>query len=252
MDPIITLDRVTKRFNAHPILEQLSLDIFPGETLTIIGGSGSGKSVTLKLILGLMRPNSGRVYFRGRDVTTMDEAALVAMRREIGMLFQGGALFDSLSVGENVAYPLREHFRTMPEAKTQEVVWKRLALVGLPDIAAMMPADLSGGMKKRVALARAIATDPAVILYDEPTTGLDPANTLRINRLILECQRQLKVTSIVVTHDMDSAFMVTNRLALLYSRRIEFVGTVAEAKASRNPIVRNFIEGNMEMEGERC
>lgn len=247
MTPIIALANVTKRFNAHPILEDVNLEILPGETIAIIGGSGSGKSVTLKLILGLMRPERGRVFFRGNDVTRMSEQALIAMRREIGMLFQGGALFDSLSVGENVAYPLREHQRAMPDNEVQAVVAQRLALVGLPDIAAMMPSDLSGGMKKRVALARAIATNPAVILYDEPTTGLDPANTLRINRLIRECQRAMRVTSIVVTHDMASAFMVTDRLALLYNRRIEFVGTVAEAKASQNPVVRNFIEGNMEM-----
>ena len=245
-DTIIVLDNITKRFNRRAVLENLTLAIEEGETITIIGGSGSGKSVTLKLILGLMRPDRGRVLFRGKDVTRMPEGELVAMRREIGMLFQGGALFDSLSVGENIAYPLREHFREMTDEAIAEAVRKCLALVGLPNVESMMPADLSGGMKKRVALARAIATSPAVILYDEPTTGLDPANTLRINRLIQDCQRELKVTNIVVTHDMDSAFMVTDRLALLYNRRIEFVGTVAEAKASRNPVVRNFIEGNIE------
>lgn len=246
MKPIIHLENVTKRFQTRVVIERLSLEILEGETLTIIGGSGSGKSVTLKLILGLMRPDHGRIFFRGKEIGTMTETELIAMRRQIGMLFQGGALFDSLTVRGNVAYPLREHARDLHEDAINEMVRAKLALVGLPNIESMMPADLSGGMKKRVALARAIATDPAVILYDEPTTGLDPANTQRINRLILECQRQLKVTSIVVTHDMQSAFMVTNRLALLYNRHIEFVGTVDEARVSKNPIVQNFIRGQME------
>ncbi|MBI2345844.1 MAG: ATP-binding cassette domain-containing protein [Deltaproteobacteria bacterium] len=246
MDALIVLDNVAKRFDGHAVLDGLSLEIRPGETMTIIGGSGTGKSVTLKLILGLMRPDRGRIYFRGSDVTRMTEGSLVAMRREMGMLFQGGALFDSLTVGENIAYPLREHFREMTDGEREGRVASSLSLVGLPETEAMMPADLSGGMKKRVALARAIATNPAVILYDEPTTGLDPANCQRINRLIRECQRKLRVTSVIVTHDLESAFLVTDRIALLYNRRIEFVGTVAEAKASANAVVGNFIEGNLE------
>lgn len=242
--PIIALQHVWKAFEEKAILDNFSLDIQPGETMTIIGGSGSGKSVTLKLILGLLDQDRGRVLFHGDSIQAMDEAALRNMRKQIGMLFQGGALFDSLSVRENVAYPLREHF-DYSEAELTDRVATCLELIGLPGIESMMPSELSGGMRKRVALARAIATQPSVILYDEPTTGLDPANTNRISLLIKELQEKLHVTSIVVTHDMQSAFMVTDRLALLYNRRIEFVGSVAEAKASTNTIVQNFIHGHL-------
>ncbi|MBI4365692.1 MAG: ABC transporter ATP-binding protein [Deltaproteobacteria bacterium] len=248
MPPIIRLEKLWKRFRARSVLEDVSLEIREGETLTIIGGSGSGKSVTLKLILGLMHPDRGKVWYRGQDVTAMRERELIAMRREFGMLFQGGALFDSMNVAANVAYPVREHFPAMSDERVAAVIRQKLALVGLEQSAEMLPAELSGGMRKRVALARAIAIDPAVILYDEPTTGLDPANTQRINRLIRQCQQQLRITSVMVTHDMASAFQVTDRLALLYKRRIEFVGTPAEAKASANPVVRNFIQGNTEGE----
>jgi phospholipid/cholesterol/gamma-HCH transport system ATP-binding protein len=242
--PIITLEHVWKAFDEKKILSDFSLDIMPGETMTIIGGSGSGKSVTLKLILGLLDQDRGTVTFKGNCVGQMDEAALRQMRKQIGMLFQGGALFDSLTVRENVAYPLREHFE-YSEDQISERVAVCLEHIGLPGIEAMMPSELSGGMRKRVSLARAIATEPAVILYDEPTTGLDPANTNRISLLIKELQQKLHVTSIVVTHDMRSAFMVTDRLALLYNQRIEFVGSVPEAKASTSAIVQNFIHGHL-------
>lgn len=243
--PIISLQHVAKGFGAKQVLADFTLDIYPGETMTILGGSGSGKSVTLKLILGLLSPGGGRVVFRGHDVQGMDERALNDMRKQIGMLFQGGALFDSLNVRENIAYPLREHFH-YEEARLGEIVAKCLALVGLPGIERVMPSDLSGGMRKRVALARAIATKPAVVLYDEPTTGLDPANTQRINRLIRELQDKLKVTSIVVTHDMASAFEVTDRMALLYNKHVAFVGTAEDARRSTVPIVKNFIEGHFD------
>ncbi|MBI4237291.1 MAG: ABC transporter ATP-binding protein [Deltaproteobacteria bacterium] len=243
-DPIIQLDHVQKRFGSRAVLDDFSLAIHPGETVVILGGSGTGKSVALKLILGLLAADAGLVTFRGADIHRMDEAQLRAMRREIGMLFQGGALFDSMTVYENVAYPLREHYQH-PEAKVQEIVAHCLELIGLPGIETMAPAELSGGMRKRVALARAIATNPAVILYDEPTTGLDPANTRRISLLIRKLQQQLHVTSIVVTHDMASAFTVADRVALLYNRRLEFVGTVDAARASANPVVQNFIRGDL-------
>ncbi|PIR16326.1 MAG: ABC transporter ATP-binding protein [Deltaproteobacteria bacterium CG11_big_fil_rev_8_21_14_0_20_49_13] len=242
MTPIISFKKLYKAFGKNQVLEDLSLDIIEGETTTIIGGSGSGKSVLLKLLLGVIPPDSGHVYFRGKDITKMDEWGLIEVRKEIGMLFQGAALFDSLTVAENVAYPVREHFK-YPEDKINKIITDKLELVGLADILNMMPADLSGGMKKRVGLARAIATEPAVILYDEPTTGLDPANTMRINRLIREIQRKLHVTSIVVTHDMQSAFLVSDRIAMLYNRRIEFVGTTEEAKKSSNSVVQHFIQG---------
>lgn len=239
---IISFRNISKSFGNNAVLEDLSLDIIEGETLTIIGGSGSGKSVLLKLLLGVMKPDSGRIFFRGADIVAMDEWEIVDVRKNIGMLFQGSALFDSLAVGENIAYPLREHFK-YSEEDIRTIIARKLHLVGLAGIQQMMPSDLSGGMKKRVGLARAIATDPSVMLYDEPTTGLDPANTMRINRLIREIQRKLHVTSIVVTHDMGSAFLVSDRIAMLYNRHIEFVGTPDEAKKSSNSVVQNFIQG---------
>ncbi|OGQ49148.1 MAG: ABC transporter ATP-binding protein [Deltaproteobacteria bacterium RIFCSPLOWO2_02_FULL_47_10] len=239
---MISFKNISKSFGNNNVVDNLSLDINEGETITIIGGSGSGKSVLLKLLLGVLRSDAGRIYFRGRDITEMDEWELIDVRKNIGMLFQGSALFDSLSVAENIAYPLREHFK-FPEDKLEAIVAEKLNLVGLAGIQQMMPNELSGGMKKRVGLARAIATDPKVILYDEPTTGLDPANTMRINKLIRELQRKLRVTSIVVTHDMTSAFLVSDRIAMLYNRRIEFVGTVEDAKKSSNSVVQHFIQG---------
>ena len=241
-DNIISFKDVSQSFGENLVLKDMSLDVRRGETLTIIGGSGTGKSVTLKLLLGLLMSDNGFVTFNDKRVDEMDEHALVEMRRQCGMLFQGGALFDSITVGENVAYPLRQHF-SYDEATISKIVEEKLEMVGLPGIAAMKPSDLSGGMKKRVGLARAIAADPKVILYDEPTTGLDPANTMRINRLIREIQRKLHVTSVVVTHDMQSAFFVSDRIAMLYNKRIEFVGTPDEARDSPNMVVQNFIQG---------
>ena len=245
MTPIIEFNKVGKSFGENRVLENCDLAIERGETITIIGGSGKGKTVFLKLMLGVLRPDVGRVIFRGEDLGNMQEAELSKMRSRIGMLFQGAALFDSLTVQENVAYPLRLHF-PYDEAEIARIVERKLAMVGLPGIGAMMPNDLSGGMKKRVGLARAIATDPDVILYDEPTTGLDPANTRRICRLIREMQAKLGVTSVVVTHDMQAAFEVTDRIAMLHDHRFGFVGTKAEAQASADPLVQNFIRGEME------
>ncbi|MBU4485270.1 ABC transporter ATP-binding protein [bacterium] len=244
MKPIIEFKNVHKAFGSHRVLAGLDLEIYEGETITIIGGSGSGKSVLLKLLLGVMTPDKGNIYFYGKDVTKMKEEALRNMRKQIGMLFQGAALFDSLTVAENIAYPLKEHFK-YPRDKEKQIVGDCLKLISLDGIEDMMPADLSGGMKKRVGLARAIATSPKVILYDEPTTGLDPANTKRINNLIIDMQKKLKVTSVIVTHDMASAFAVTDRLAMLDQCRIAFVGTKEETKRSSNLVVRNFIDGNI-------
>lgn len=241
---IIGFKGVSKAFGDHEILKNMDLEVRAGETLTIIGGSGSGKSVTLKMLLGLILPDEGSIFFKGRNIVEMTENELIEMRSHIGMLFQGAALFDSLTVFENVAYPLREH-HAYTEEELQKIVAEKLDLVGLPKTEKMMPADLSGGMKKRVGLARAIATNPEVILYDEPTTGLDPANTNRIDELIKRLQELMKVTSIVVTHDMASAFKISNRLALLHNKKIEFVGNVEEVKHSRNPVVQNFIRGDI-------
>jgi len=246
MQPFIRFENVHKSFDKNEVYKGLSLDIIRGETLTIIGGSGTGKSVMLKMLLGLIPADRGRIFFDGQEVTKMEGESLIKMRRRIGMLFQGAALFDSMSVAENVAYPLVEVGDPKRLKRPyQDIVQEKLEMVGLPDKGEIMPADLSGGMKKRVGLARAIATDPEVILYDEPTTGLDPTNTRRINELILELQEKLKVTSLVVTHDMASAFTVSNRLALVNNKKIEFVGTVEEVKRSQNEVVKKFINGEI-------
>ncbi len=244
MLPIVEFKNVSKSFGPHVIFSGANLSVMKGETLTIIGGSGKGKSVCLKLLLGLMRPDAGRVIFEGEDIGSMEEGELSRVRSHMGMLFQGSALFDSLTVRENVAYPIRQHFKR-GEGEISRIVAKKLSMVGLPGIEEMMPADLSGGMKKRVGLARAIAIDPQVILYDEPTTGLDPANTRRICNLIKELQKRLGVTSIVVTHDMDAAFSITDRIAMLHDHAFCFVGTTEEAKVSTDPVVQNFISGEM-------
>jgi phospholipid/cholesterol/gamma-HCH transport system ATP-binding protein len=243
-EPIIAFRDVWKRFGPKVIYEGLDLDVFPGETLTIIGGSGTGKSVMLKCLMGLLHPDKGQIYAFGHQVTGLKERQFQAIRRRVGMLFQGAALFDSLTVAQNVAFPLREAGERDRETIRQRVA-ETLELVGLPGVEQQYPADLSGGMQKRVGLARAIAVEPEVILYDEPTTGLDPTNVHRINRLIRELQRLLKVTSIVVTHDMGSAFDISNRFAMLYNHRIEWTGAVDEARTTDNPIVKAFIQGNI-------
>jgi len=239
--PIIEIKNLYKSYNGLQVLQGVDLGIKRGETITILGGSGTGKSVLLKLISGLEKPDQGTIRIDARDIVPLKEDQLVPIRRKIGMLFQGSALFDSLSAGENVAYPIREHFR-LPEGEIQRIVREKLRMVGLEGIEEKMPSELSGGMKKRVGLARAIAIDPEIILYDEPTTGLDPANTQRINQLIVELQKVLKVTSIVVTHDLDSAYAVTDRLALLYRGRIAMKGTKKEFEASQIQEVRDFID----------
>jgi len=238
--PIIEIKDLHKSYEGLQVLAGVDLDIKRGETITILGGSGTGKSVLLKLISGLEKPEKGAIRIDHRNIIPLDEDELVPIRKKIGMLFQGAALFDSLSAGENVAYPIREHFR-LAEKDIQRIVREKLRLVGLDGVEEKMPAELSGGMKKRVGLARAIAIDPEIILYDEPTTGLDPANTQRINQLIVELQRILKVTSIVVTHDLDSAYQVTDRLALLHQGRIAMKGTKKEFKASAIREVQDFI-----------
>ncbi len=236
---------VEKSFGPKKVLDHLNLTIEKGETMTILGGSGSGKTILLKILLGLVPVGRGKILVDGQDVLTMDEEGLLHLRRRVGMLFQGGALFDSLSVKENIAYALREHFHHSEE-EIDRLVAEKLQLVGLSGIEAMVPSDLSGGMKKRVALARAISTNPEVILYDEPTTGLDPQNTTRINHLIREIQEKLRVTSIVVTHDIKSAFFVSDRLALLHRGKIEAVGSRQEMEKSENPMVSRFLRGELD------
>lgn len=222
----------------------LNLEVYKGEALTIMGGSGVGKSVMLKMLIGLLPVDSGEIIFDGERVNEMTPQQLQRLRQRVGMVFQGAALFDSITVGDNVAYGLREHYaRTMSEQEIRERVAWALASVGLPGIEWMRPADLSGGMRKRVGVARTIALRPEVILYDEPTTGLDPINTARINQLILRLKRQLNITSIVVTHDMSTAFTVSDRLAFVHKGVIAEVGTREQIRNSPNPLLQDFIQG---------
>lgn len=231
-----------KSFGANDVLCGLDLEVQRGQTVVVLGGSGTGKSVLLRHTIGLQLPDRGEVWVDGQEITEFDEEELIETRKKVGMLFQAGALFDSMTVEDNVAFALREHTDWEPEriaARVTEV----LGLVELDEVEQLMPASLSGGMRKRVALARAIALSPRAILYDEPTTGLDPITANTINRLIRNLQKRLGVTSIVVTHDIHSAFTVGDRIAFLHQGRIHFDGTVEEAKHSTEPLLRTFIEG---------
>jgi len=241
---IIDVRNVYKSFGPKEVHSGLTLAIRKGESITVLGGSGSGKSVLLKEITGLLKPEQGEVIVEGENIVPMDEKDLVSVRKKMGMLFQGAALFDSLTVEENIAYPLREN-TDYPEDKIKEVVATNLELVGLPDIQDKMPADLSGGMKKRVGLARAMAMNPKILLYDEPTTGLDPPNISRINQLIRDMQAQFGITGIIITHDVQSAFEVSDRVAFLYHGKIIFTGTVEEAENTDIEILSDFIHGRM-------
>jgi phospholipid/cholesterol/gamma-HCH transport system ATP-binding protein len=243
-EPLIQFCHVRKAFGPKVVFSDLTLDLWRGETITILGASGSGKSVMLKMLIGLLPVDGGEILFKGRDVARMTPPELTELRRRIAYLFQGGALFDSLSVGDNVAYGLREQFwSSMTEEQIQVRVEESLAMVGLPGIERMRPSDLSGGMKKRVGLARTLALQPEVILYDEPTAGLDPINTARINHLIESIQRRLGLTSVVVTHDMGTAFAVSDRLAMIGRGRVLFVGSKQEFRNTDDEAVRAFIEG---------
>ena len=222
---MIRLEHVTKRFGTKEALKDITLTINEGETLAIIGGSGSGKSTLLRLMIGLDRPTSGAIYIGADDIAAMDEAALDRVRLRMGMVFQYSALFDSMSVGENVAFGLREH-TDKGDDEIRHIVAEKLELVGLPGVEEMMPQELSGGMKKRVGLARAIATDPEIIFYDEPSSGLDPIMTAKIDELIIDMQRKLDVTSVVVTHDMVSASRIADRIAMIYDGELIAVDTV--------------------------
>ena len=242
---LIEFKDVKKAFGSKVIYRRLNLQIEQGKAFTILGGSGVGKSVILKMLIGLLKADSGSILFDGQEVTTMSRGELARLRQRIAMLFQGGALFDSLSVYDNVAYGLEEHFRREMDrnAVRERVAWA-LESVGLPGIEDMQPADLSGGMRKRVALARSIAVQPEVVLYDEPTTGLDPINTARVNQLIMRLKRKLNITSVVVTHDMKSAFAISDQVAMVHGGEFIFSGTVEELRNCEDPRVRNFIEGH--------
>jgi phospholipid/cholesterol/gamma-HCH transport system ATP-binding protein len=241
----IELRDVHKAFRGNRVLRGVSLRIPAGATFTILGGSGSGKSVCLKHMIGLLKPDAGRVLVLGRDITDMSERQLVDVRKDVSMIFQSAALFDSLSVYENVAYPLREH-RRWPEERIAERVRECLDAVGLRGGESLMPAELSGGMRKRVGVARGIALEPRIILYDEPTTGLDPANQRRVGELIRELTERLRITSVVVTHELELCFAISDRVALLRGGRIAAEGTADEIRDSSDADVRAFLEGSQD------
>ncbi|HYT04836.1 MAG TPA: ABC transporter ATP-binding protein [Gemmatimonadales bacterium] len=238
---MIRFQDVYKAFEGKAVLAGLTLDVPDGETVVIIGYSGTGKSVALKHVVGLLQPDAGDVNVDGRAVSTLDRAGLTALRREIGFVFQFAALFDSMTVFDNVALGLRR--RGLSDEEIADRVREALALVDLTGAEATMPAELSGGMRKRVGIARAIALQPRYILYDEPTTGLDPVTSAVIDQLMVRTRERLGVTGLVVTHDMRSAYMVGDRVAMLYEGRIRQVGSVAEIQETEDPVVRQFIEG---------
>ncbi len=242
---MIELKNICKSFGTHKVIDGLDLRIETGESMVIIGRSGCGKSVLLKHMIGLLRPDSGSVLVDGVDMATANSRTLDRVRRDFGMLFQGAALFDSLSVLENVGFRLMEHTDMSLEEITQRVA-ECLAMVGLRGIEKVKPAALSGGMKKRVGLARAISMSPKFILFDEPTTGVDPVTGDVINNLIRGLHDKLKTTSVTVTHDMKSAYKIADRIAMLYNKKIIAVGTPEEIRSSDNPVVRQFISGDSE------
>lgn len=242
-EALIGLEGVAKSFGGHTVFRNLDIAFARGQTAVVLGASGVGKSIMLKLILGLVKPDSGRIFIDGTDTTDFSERKLAPIRTRFGMLFQGAALFDFLTVYENVAFPLREHAR-LPEERIQEIVRAKLALVDMKGTENLLPEELSGGMKKRVGLARAIAMDPEVILYDEPTTGLDPVTADTINELILRCQHELHTTSIVVTHDMASAYKVGDRLVMLYEGGVIADGMPETIRRHPDVRVQRFIHGD--------
>lgn len=241
-EAVISLRQLNITFGTHTVLDNIDLDVYKGETLAVLGPSGTGKSTVLRSMIGLLEPNGGQIFIQGEDVSGLDEDGWNRLRMKMGMVFQYSALFDFLTVGENVAFGLRQHTDKCDE-EIQGIVTQMLDLVGLPGTQDLYPAELSGGMKKRVGLARAIAVNPEIVLYDEPTAGLDPIMSRNISRLIKKTQEQLHVTSVLVTHDMQSAFYAADRVAMLYEGHIVAIGTAEEMKNSTNPIVKAFIEG---------
>ena len=252
--PIIEVRHMIKSFGTQPVLDDINLDVYPGEIMVVIGGSGCGKSTLLRHLIGSLNPDQGTVKLFGRDITTMSEAELNEVRKRFGILFQSAALFNSLTVGENVALPLREH-TNLDESTIEIMVKIKLELVGLREHANKMPAQLSGGMKKRAGLARAIALDPQILFYDEPSSGLDPVTSAQIDRLIIDLTKKLRVTSMVVTHQMDSAFTIADRMCMLDKGRILKIGSRQEFETLRdcNPdrlqseqdkLIRQFLRGD--------
>lgn len=246
-DAIFTIRELTKSYGDNLVIDRLDFEVYAGESLVILGRSGSGKSVTLRQLNGLEKPDGGSVVFDGMEITTLEERDLFPLRRRVAMLFQGGALFDSGTVYENVSFPLREH-TDLEEDEIAEIVGQKLAMVRLSGVEDLMPSDLSGGMKKRVALARSLALDPEVVLFDEPTTGLDPMTGATIGHLIRSTQQDMRTTSVVVTHDIQLARLVGDRVAFLEGGRFSFVGSWSEADRSEDPIFSRFLAGLEEEE----
>jgi len=243
--PIITAKNLTKKFGNKLVLDNISLTVEKGKTTVVIGPSGCGKTVLIKHLIVLLRPSSGEVYFKDRRIDNLDENQLSRIRTHYGFLFQAGALFDSLSVAENIMFPVLQHCRITDWGQVDELVKAKLAMVGLDGYQRFYPGKLSGGQRKRVALARAIAMNPEIILYDEPTTGLDPIRADTINELILKLQRELGITSIVVTHDMTSAYKIADRIVMLHNGRIIADGDTEHIRNHPHPVVQQFIKGQV-------
>lgn len=244
-EAMIIIKNLTMRLGGRDVLKDISLEIGSGETVVVMGLSGVGKSTLLKCMIGLLKPTQGTIILEGKDITKLKPAELNELRKNIGMVFQSPALFDSLTIGENVAFGLREHTR-LPEEEIQRIVAEKLAIVDLEGMEHLYPSQLSGGMQKRASLARTITTNPEVILYDEPTSGLDPIMSNVINDLIMYLQKEFKVTSVVVTHDLESAFKIGDQIAMLYDAVIVEKGSPDEIKKSQNPVVKQFITGSAE------
>ncbi len=242
---LIEVHDVRKSFGNNHVLRGIDLNVKHGESMVVIGGSGSGKSVLIKCIIGILKPEQGEIYVAGQEIVSLKEKGLYETRKKFGMLFQAGALFDSMKVWENVGFALLQH-TNLSKDEVKKTAIEKLNLLGLYHIEDLMPSELSGGMRKRVGLARAIAIEPEILLYDEPTTGLDPIRADSINELIVEMREKIKVTSITITHDMVSAYKIGDRIAMLYQGKITEVGTPDEIKNSTNAIVQQFIQGKAE------
>ena len=241
-EPLVSLKNVSKSFYGRTVIDRISFDIYKGETFVIMGCSGSGKSTLLRLITGAIKPDLGTIHIKGKNIVDLNPKEFDDLKKSFGMVFQYSALLDSLSVGENVALPLREH-TSMSENMIKIIVKMKLALVGLSGIEKYFPSEISGGMRKRVGFARAIALDPEVVFYDEPTSGLDPVFSGLINQLIMELNKKLMITSVVVTHDMQSVFSIADRVAMIHEGKLIQLGTSQEIKNSDNPYVKQFITG---------
>lgn len=242
---IIVMNDIHKSFGNFKVHKGINITVPKGAITVILGPSGTGKSVLLKQMMGLLMPDSGEIFVDGVDITKIDKKALISVRKKFGMLFQNAALFDSMNVYDNVAFPLREHTK-LTERKIKDVVYEKLRLVGLKDVEKKLPSELSGGMRKRVGLARAIALEPDIILYDEPTTGLDPIMKDVVDNLIYDTQKKLGITSVVISHDIDSTYKIADYIAMIYDGKTMFRGSVEDFKNSDNPYVKQFTSGSME------